>query len=189
MGEEERRRVEPTDEWEQIELLCAWPEQRDYELIRPMALFRSSAAERASETGAASERTLQRKVARFDAEGMESLFASEHAARKKLPPAIRRLVVDLKAEYPRFNLNEIANAVYVRFGRRPDHKTARRILEEEPIPLRFVRRFPPYHEIPVRRDGRTAVVALHAEGWSAKAISGYLRMGTSTVYRILRRWA
>ena len=24
-----RRRVEPTDEWEQIELLCAWPEQRD----------------------------------------------------------------------------------------------------------------------------------------------------------------
>ena len=23
------RRVEPADEWEQIELLCAWPEQRD----------------------------------------------------------------------------------------------------------------------------------------------------------------
>jgi putative transposase len=188
MGEEERRRVEPIDEWEQIELLCAWPEPRDYELIRPMALFRSSAAERASETGAASERTLQRKVARFDAEGMESLFASEHAARKKLPPAIRRLVVDLKAEYPRFNLNEIANAVYVRFGRRPDHKTARRILEEEPIPLRFVRRFPPYHEIPVRRDGRTAVVALHAEGWSAKAIAGYLGIARSLAYEILGRW-
>jgi hypothetical protein len=27
-----RRRVEQTDEWEQIELLCGWPEQRDYEL-------------------------------------------------------------------------------------------------------------------------------------------------------------
>jgi putative transposase len=66
--------------------------------------------------------------------------------------------------------------------------------EEEPVPLRFVRRFPPYHEIPERRDGRAAVVALHASeglcpGWSAKAISGYLRVGTSTVYRILRRWA
>ncbi len=120
---------------------------------------------------------------------MESLFGSEHARRKKLPPAIRRLVVDLKAEYPRFNLNEIANAVYVRFGRRPDHKTVRRILEEEPIPLRFVRRFPPYHEIPERRDARAAVVALHADGWSTKAVSGYLRVGTSTVYRILRRWA
>jgi transposase InsO family protein len=33
------------------------------------------------------------------------------------------------------------------------------------------------------------VVALHAEGWSAKAISGYLRIGTSTAYRTLRRWA
>ena len=120
---------------------------------------------------------------------MEGLFGSEHSRRKRLPPAIRRLIVDLKAEYPRLNLNEIANAVYVRFGRRPDHKTMRCVLDEEPIPLRFVRRFPPCHEIPERRDGRAAVVALHAEGWSAKAISGYLRVGTSTVYRILRRWA
>ena len=184
-----QRRVEPTDEWEQIELLCGWPEQRDYKLIRPLVLFGGPAQERALQTGAVSERTLQRRVARFEAEGMESLFGSEHARRKKLPPAIRRFVVDLKSEYPQFNLNEIANAVYVRFGRRPDHKTVRRILEEEPIPLRFVRRFPPYHEIPERRDGRAAVVALHADGWSAKAISGYLRVGTSTVYRILRRWA
>lgn len=118
---------------------------------------------------------------------MESLFGSEHARRKKLPPAIRRLIVDLKAEYPGFNLNEIANAVYVSFGRRPDHKTIRRVLVEEPIPLRFVRRYPPYHKIPERRERRAAVVALHADGWSAKAISGYLRVGRSTVYRIL--WA
>jgi hypothetical protein len=39
MGGRWRRRVEPTDEWEQIELLCGWPEQRDYELIRPLVLF------------------------------------------------------------------------------------------------------------------------------------------------------
>jgi DNA-directed RNA polymerase specialized sigma24 family protein len=39
------------------------------------------------------------------------------------------------------------------------------------------------------RDPRAAVVALHADGSSAKAISGYLRVGTSTVYRILGRWA
>ena len=74
-------------------------------------------------------------------------------------------------------------------SRRPARKTVKRVLAEEPIPLRFVRRFPPYHEIPERRDGRAAVVALHADGWSAKAISGYLEVGTSTVYRILRRWA
>jgi transposase len=184
-----RRRVEPTDEWEQIGLLCGYPEQRDYELICPLVLFGSPAAERALETGAASERTLQRSAARFDAEGMESLFDSEHARHKNLSPAIRRGIVDLKAEYPGFNLNEIANAVHIRFGRRPDHKTFRRLLAEEPIPLLFVRRCPLYHEIPERRERRAAVVALHAEGWSAKAIARYFRVGQSTVYRILKRWA
>jgi hypothetical protein len=47
---------------------------------------------------------------RFEIEGMESLFDSEPAKRRRrLPPAIRRLIVDLKAEYSRLNLNEIAN--------------------------------------------------------------------------------
>ena len=113
--EGERGCARTADEWEQIELLCAWPEQRDYELIRPLVLFGGPAAERATETGAVSERTLQRRIVRFEAEGMESLFGSEAARRKRLPPAVRRLVVDLKAEYPGFNPNEIANAVYVRF--------------------------------------------------------------------------
>jgi putative transposase len=184
-----RRRVEPTEEWEQIELLCGWPEQRDYELIRPLVLFGSPADARARETGEASGRTLRRRAARFEAEGMESLFGSEHARRKGLPPGMRRLVVDLKAEYPGFNPNEISRVCYVRFGRRPARKTVKRVLTEEPVPLRFVHRFPPYHEIPGRRDARAAVVALHADGWSAKAIAGYLRVGASTVYRILRRWA
>ena len=184
-----RWRVEPTDEWEQIELLCGWPEQRDYELIRPLVLFGAPADGRSQETGASSGRTLRRKVARFEAEGMESLFGSEAAKRKRLPSAVRRLVVDLKVEYPGFNPNEISRVCYVRFGRRPARKTVKRVLAEEPVPLRFMRRFPPYHEIPVRRDARAAVVALHADGWSAKAISGYLRVGSSTVYRILGRWA
>jgi putative transposase len=184
-----RRRVEPTDEWEQIELLCGWPEQRDYELIRPLVLFGAPADKRSQETGVSSGRTLRRRAARFDAEGMDSLFGSEAGRRRRLPPAMRRLIVDLKAEHPALNPNEIARVCYVRFGRRPARKTVKRVLAEEPNPLRFVRRFPPYHEIPERRDGRAAVVALHADGWSAKAISGYLEVGTSTVYRILRRWA
>jgi transposase len=102
---------------------------------------------------------------------------------------MRRLIVDLKAEYPGFYLNEIANACYVLFGRRPDHKTVRRILAEEPIPLRIARRFLPYHEIPERHERRLAVLTLHAEGWTSKAISGYLRVHKSTVHRILKRWA
>ncbi len=183
-----RPHVEPTDDWEQLKLLSKWPEQAEYELIRPIVLFGGSAAGRAAETGAASERTLQRKAARFEAEGMESLFGSEPSRHRRLPPSIKRLIVDLKAEYPPFNLNEISAICYVRFGRRPDRKTIRRMLAEEPTPLRMMRRFPHYHEMPERRERREAVVALHAEGWSAKAISGYLRVGRSTVYRILKRW-
>jgi hypothetical protein len=72
-GSHRRRRVEPTEEWEQIELLCAWPEQREYELIRPLVLFGGPASGRVEETSAASKGTLQRKVARFEAEGMVSL--------------------------------------------------------------------------------------------------------------------
>ncbi len=81
------------------------------------------------------------------------------------PPAVRRLIVDLKAEYPGFNPNEIANACYVRFGRRPARKTVKRVLAEEPFPLRMMRRFPSYHEIPEPGERRRAVVALHVEGW------------------------
>jgi hypothetical protein len=77
---------------------------------------------------------------------MECHLGSEHAGRKKPPPAIRRQVVEMKAEHP--GPNEIACAVYVRIRRRADHEAVGRVLEEEPITVRFVRRFPPYHEIP-----------------------------------------
>jgi hypothetical protein len=39
MGRRRRRRVDPTDDWEQLELLCVWEEQREYERIRPLVLF------------------------------------------------------------------------------------------------------------------------------------------------------
>src|SRR5215218_9810997 len=152
-----------------------------------MVLFGSPASERAKETGAASERSLQRRAARFEAEGMESLFGSEAAKkRKRLPPSVRRLIVDLKAEHPALNPNEIAAICYVRFGRPPDRKTVKRVLAEEPVPLRMVRRFAPYHEIEEAVQRRRAVVAPHAEGWSAKAIAGYLRVATPPVYRTLK---
>ena len=54
-------------------------------------------AGRASEVGL-SERTLYRRMDRFEIEGMESLFDSEPAERRRrLPPAIRRLIVEVKS--------------------------------------------------------------------------------------------
>lgn len=119
---------------------------------------------------------------------MESLFDSETARHRKLPPTIRRLIVDLKAEHPRLSLGEIASICYVGFGRRPSKHTVKRILEEEPMPLKMVRRFDPYHEIEEPMERRMAVVRLHSEGWAPKSIAGYLGMHKSTVYRVLKRW-
>jgi hypothetical protein len=107
-GRRRRSRVEPTEDWEQLKLLCAWPEQVAYEEIHPLTLFGAFVTERARETCTA-KRTLYRRVGGYEAEGMESLFGFERAGRKKPPPAIRRHIVDLKAEYPGFNPDEISS--------------------------------------------------------------------------------
>jgi putative transposase len=104
-----RKRFEPTHEWERLVALFEWPEQENYEVIRPLVLFGEPVAGRASEVGL-SERTLYRRMDRFEIEGMESLFDSEPAERRRrLPPAIRWLIVEVKSEYPRprLYLNEI----------------------------------------------------------------------------------
>ncbi len=187
MGRRKRRRVDPTDDWEQLELLCIWEEQREYERIRPLVLFGEPVPEWSAETGV-SERTLFRRIAGFEEFGMESLFGSEPAKRRVLPPSVRRLIVDLKAEHPALNLNEIAGICYVRSGRKPHLATVRSVLDEEPLPIRAFKRFPPYHEISEGRERRKAVLTLHYEGWANKSIARYLAVDRSTVRRVLTRW-
>jgi hypothetical protein len=77
-GRRKKQSVDPTHEWEQIELLCAWPEQKEYERVRPLVLFGEPVPDRAQRTGT-SERTLYRRIATFRDEGMESFFASPKA--------------------------------------------------------------------------------------------------------------
>ena len=96
--------------------------------------------------------------------------------------------MDLKAEYPRFNLNKIANIVHACFGRRPDYRSVARVLDEVPVPLKIVRNYPPYPEARDVREARAAIVALRLPGWSVKAIAGYLEIHHSTVYKTLERW-
>ncbi len=50
MSPSKRQRILPTEQWEQLELLVTSPEQRAYELIRPVVLFGQSAAQRARES-------------------------------------------------------------------------------------------------------------------------------------------
>ena len=97
MGGRRRRRVDPTEDWEQLELLCAWEEQREYERIRPLVLFGEPVPRRAAQTGT-SERTLYRRISGFEEYGMKSLFGSEPAKRRVLPRSVRRLIVDLSRQ-------------------------------------------------------------------------------------------
>ena len=181
-----RPRIEPTDDWQQILPLCWWPEQEEYEKFRQPVLFGTSIAKRAVEIGV-SESALRRNIEGFRTYGMDSLYSTEKARRKQLPPAIRRLIVDLKAEYPPFNLNEIANVVHSCFGRKPDVRSVRRVLDEEALPLKLVRNYPRYHEMD-SYERRAAIVELRVDGWSAKAIAGYLGAHRTTVYQALRRF-
>ena len=184
-----RSRIEPTEDWPELQLSFHWPEQTGYELIRPVVLFGFTPAERAQQTGMAA-RTIARKAHRFDTVGMQGLFETEEAADSKrlLPPHIRRAIIELKAEYPAFRPHELATICYIRFNRRPGARTIKRVLAEEPAPTLIGRRFHPYGEVPDPVERRAAIVRLHTEGWNIASIAGYLQTTRPTVYTTLQRW-
>jgi putative transposase len=186
-----RPRIAHTEKWGVIRQRTLWPEQEQYELIRPIVLFGETPAERAEQTGAA-ERTLYRRADRFDQEGMMSLLATEQApppeTARSVPTPMRQAMVDLKAEYPAFTPNELSTIGYVQFGRRLSRHTVQRILAEGPLPSRTTRRYPPYAEMSDPAERRLAVIRLHVDGWSIATISRYLGVSRPTVYQILHRW-
>src|SRR5579859_1489881 len=147
-----RHRRERTDEWASIQQWTLWPEQEWYEAIRPLVLFHETAGERAKAIDVP-QRTLARKADEFERSGMASLFASgqQGGARdtgKTLPPEIRQLIVDLHTELPTMSWREIAEVCYLRYGRRPDHKSVKHIAISGPAPFLQARRYQPWHLIP-----------------------------------------
>jgi len=180
--------MEPTDDWQQLELLTREPAQRTYELIRPVVLFGRTPDERARETGTA-ERTLRRQADRFDAQGMAALLPpSEEERQRRLPAEIRQAVLDLKAEHPPLGPYEIAGIVAVRFDHPVSYHTVARLLAEAPPAPATRRRFPPFREIADPAERRLAVIRLHSEGWTVTSIAEYLVTSRKTVYATLRRW-
>lgn len=122
MSRGRRAKREQTQNWEQIEQYSLWPEQVQYELIRPCVLFHESAATRAQETGIPA-RTISRQVKHFDEYGMVSLFAAPPQIAPpeptpNLPAEIRQMIVDLHEELPTMSLREIAEICAVRFDRK-----------------------------------------------------------------------
>jgi hypothetical protein len=165
-----------------------WPEQVEYELIRPPLLSDVSVAERSRQTGT-SETTVHRRITSFKSYGMRGLFEPEEVeGHSQLDEEVRGLILSLKSEYPPMRDNEIATICYVCFGERPDGRTVRRVIERNPTAIRVFRRFETYHEIEGAAERRLVIVTLHSEGWNVKSIAGYLKTYRSTVYRALKKW-
>ena len=184
-----RTPVATTDDWQQLELLVRSPEQRVYELIRPIVLFGCPPAARARETGAP-QRTLYRQADAFARDGMASLFPPPRPAKHHaLPEELRRAIRALKAEHPPLNLREIATICDLRFGRSLSHHTVKRILAEAPVAPAATRRFPPYQQSADPVERRLAIIRLHSEGWNKQSIADYLQCSRVTVHETLKRWA
>src|SRR5579859_849335 len=188
------QRRELTHNWEEIRPLLKDSAQITYEIIRPVVLFGVSPKERAEETGM-SKSAIYYKANLFDASGMASLLpptpppAIPKQDRRTLPPPIRQAIVDVHAEYPSLSLHEIASICYVQFGRKPSPHTIKYILATGPSPSRPTRRYKRFSEIDDPVERRRTILKLHAEGWTAKNIAGYLETSRQTVHTTLRRWA
>jgi transposase len=182
-----RVRHEPTDDWQQLQLLTQFSEQRTYELLRPVVLFGQSPAERARLTNTP-ERTLYRQVARFETHGMASLFDPVPASPHRLRPEIRQAIVELKAEHPGLRTYEITTICWARFGHRPSSHTVKRILAEGPPLPRTVRRFPIHAAFADPAEARLAIIRLHSDGWTRSSIAAYLQTSRKTVHATLQRW-
>lgn len=176
------------ESWEQLELRLSWPEQRSYEVIRPVVLFGDSAAERAHATGEPI-RTVYRHLQRFTTEGFAGLTAAAHPPPPRtLPPPVRELIRTLKGEYSSMTPNEIARICQVKLNYRPGARTIKRVLVESPPTPPTRRRFPLFHAMtPTAR--RRAVIRLHLDGWGKKSMAAYLQTSRKTVHAILRRFA
>lgn len=183
-----RQQVPPTDDWQQLQLLAKTPEQRTYELIRPVVLFGQPASVRARETGIP-QRTLYRQADAFDQRGMSGLAQPPRVERhRQLPAPIRQAIIELKREYAALNTHEITTICWARFGQRPSPRTVKRILAEATPAPPVAQRFPPYHAFADPVAARLAIIRLHIEGWNTTSIAGYLAISRDTVYRTLQRW-
>lgn len=193
MPKQRYQRQEPTHDWDKIRPKLTDPTQMTYEIIRPVILWGERPKERAAETGM-SMRTIYYKSNLFDQAGMASLLPPDpppvvpRQDKRTLPPDIRQEIVNLYAEYSAFRPHELTTICFVKFGRKPSPQTIKLVLASGPKPSRE-RRFQRFTEMTDAFTRRRTIIQLHAEGWNAKSIAGYLETSRQTVHTTLNKWA
>jgi Homeodomain-like domain len=184
-------RREPSHEWQQIQPLFKDTAQIHYQIIRLVVLWGQTPKERGAKTGV-SPRTIYYRANLFDEAGTALLLQPPpilKQVRHSLPPDMRQEIVNLHAQYPEFRPHELATICFVRFNRKPAPATIKLILASGPKPPTTERRYPRYAEIEDGAERRRTVIRLHANGWNAKSIVGYLEVSRQTVHAMLRRFA
>lgn len=91
--------------------------------------------------------------------------------------------------FPLCQPREIAEVCYIRYGRRPDHKSVKHIATSSPPSSLQARRYQPWHQIPDPAERKLAVIRLHSEGWSITSIAACMQTTRPTIYATLQRWA
>jgi putative transposase len=177
--------------WEQLQARLLWPEQIAYEEIRPVVAFNQPVKERAEEVGV-SAKSLSRKVQLFVQHGIPGLIPNDSRRsgdQRLLPQPLREHILQLKAEYPKFTSREIASICEVKFDRKVDHHTVERVLAWDQLPKLVGCHYARYYKFRDTEQRREAMLRLHLEGWTTKAIVGYLGVRRRTLYNFLKRWA
>lgn len=180
--------LDPIDDWRQLDLLVQFPEQRTYELIRPVVLAGHSPAERTRQTGLQYAPCLARRRA-SPRRGWVSLFVPTRTEPHFfLDPAIRDAILSLKAEHTALKIHELTTICWVRFSHRPSARAVKRVFATHPLPSGQPRRYARYNQIADPAEARLAIVRLHLEGWNAKNIPAYLANSRDIVHATLHRW-
>ena len=168
------------------------PVQRRYEIIRPVLLDECTATERAAHTHLHPD-TIGKLKRRFERQGMLGLFpahieVSTRGRRRQLPEAAVQELQRLKGLYGGFHYRELGRIIYYKTGDRLDHKTIKRLWQQQPFPT------PPplpqldYHSHPTRPQARAQVITLYCQGWTKISISRFLHVSRPTVREWIRRF-
>ena len=170
--------VPHTEEWQQLQQLTLFPEQRRYERMRGPVVFGDNIPAHAR-TVPMPERTLRQDVSDFDQYGMISMFRPfvrpGTQLGRSLTPPMRQPIVDCHFEYPALSYRELGTICYVKYGRRPEHHTVKTLLATGPAPSLKERRYPLWDEMTTPYERHKAIIDLHIEGWRKEAIAGYYR--------------
>src|SRR5712691_462097 len=118
---------------------------------------------------------------------LEKLVEQEHQER----PCLKRFARPSEPCTPRCPPcpgEKLRRCGYIRFGRRPDHKSVKHIATSAGLPTVQQRRYQSWHQMTDPAERKLAVIRLHSEGWSVTSIAEYLQTSRPTVYQTLERW-